>query len=111
MGDRGQVRFIDDEGHSVWFYTHWGADRLIVDVAKALHEGKSRWGDPEYLARIIFCEMVGGDRGTTGFGIGHSEHGDVWQVVTVDARNRTVSVRSPEMTDVAFAMFIKEMMR
>lgn len=108
MGDRGQVRFIygQDEGE-VWFYTHWGASELVGDVQNALVRGKGRWDDDEYLARIVFCEMVGvnGVTGTTGYGIGMSKHGDVWQVVTVDASNNTVTVEEPPMGPVSFEAF------
>lgn len=112
MGDRGQVRFIysdyseDGDGGEVWFYTHWGASELVGIVQSALRRGKGRWDDDEYLARIIFCEMVGNDvDGTTGYGIGMSKHGDVWQVVTVDASNNTVTVEEPPMGPVSFEAF------
>jgi hypothetical protein len=117
MGDRGQVRFIysdyngpaqrlDGNGGEVWFYTHWGAGALWECVASALRRGKGRWDDDEYLARIIFCEMVGNDvDGTTGFGIGMSRHGDVWQVITVDAGNQTVTVEEPRFGPVSFEAF------
>jgi len=112
MGDRGQVRFIysDYSGHAepreVWFYTHWGASVLWECVASALARGKGRWDDEEYLARIIFCEMVGNDvEGTTGFGIGMSRHGDVWQVITVNAEQQTVTVEKPPIGPVSFDVF------
>jgi len=106
MGDRGQVRFIDGD-NEVWFYTHWGASNLTRTVQAALKRGKSRWDDPEYLARIIFCEMVKGDvEDLLGYGIGFSEHGDVWQVVTVNASEQTVEVRRPEIGPISFEEYI-----
>jgi hypothetical protein len=78
MGDRAQVcvRELDERG--VYLYTHWGGEELIDDVLVALKHGKDRWDDAEYLARIVFCQMVHNDfQGTTDFGIGTSMHGDL----------------------------------
>lgn len=77
MGDRGSVYF---EQTGVRLYTHSGGHRLFRDVANALKRGKSRWNDPEYLARIIFDEMVGADSGQTTIGYG---------IDTTDARENT----------------------
>ena len=91
MGDRGQV-LIKDEG--VYLYTHWGASGLVDTVKNALAH-KERWDDPEYLARIIFCEMVGEAdalAGSTGFGIGTEKHEDVWRVVIVNCADHKVIV-------------------
>ena len=89
MGDRGQV-LIEDVG--VYLYTHWDASELTKIVQKALAK-KWRWDDPEYLARIIFCEMVKGDEeGETGYGIGNNLHGDVWRLIKVNCENQTVQV-------------------
>ncbi len=85
MGDRAQV-FIEAEG--VYLYTHWGADYLVEAVRNALKR-KERWDDQEYLARIVFCEMVRGyESETTGFGIGTSEHGDIWRLITLTKDNQ-----------------------
>lgn len=85
MGNRAQV-FIEAEG--VYLYTHWGADRLVEAVRIAL-ERKERWNDPEYLARIVFCEMVRGyESKAEGFGIRTSEHGDIWRLITLTEDNR-----------------------
>lgn len=83
MGARAQV-LIEEEG--VYLYTHWGSGTIKEDVQRALdsERGKARKDDPEYLARIIFEEMIGDERGSeTGFGIGTSEHGDIDILVTV----------------------------
>lgn len=90
MGNRGQVKIIEN-GQSVFLYTHCGATQLVKDVRDALAK-KERWNDAEYLARIIFDQMKHGDEGTTGFGIGVSEHGDIWRLVIVDVDNNIVEV-------------------
>lgn len=71
MGERASVvlHYGTDET-PVYLYSHWGAPTLARDVARALDRGRDRWYDPGYLARIIFCQMVGPDQqGTTGYGI------------------------------------------
>lgn len=89
MGDRGQVH-IKDEG--VWLYSHWGATDLIETVRTALKK-KWRWYDPEYLARIIFDEMIGGEQGgEAGYGIGKAQHGDVWRVIKLDCKAGKITV-------------------
>lgn len=76
MGDRANVRVNGSvDGDYVHLYTHWGASELPRDLRDALAR-RVRWDDPQYLARIIFCQMIGDDtRSETGFGISH-EVGD-----------------------------------
>jgi hypothetical protein len=106
MGDRGQVNIKNE---NVWLYTHWGASDL-VDTVKSAMRKRWRWGDPEYLARIIFCEMVKGDEGSeNGFGISSTgPHGDEWRIITVDCENRLVSISDDGETQItkSFKEFI-----
>ena len=96
MGDRGHV-LIEDNG--VYLYSHWGASELVEIVKKALAR-RLRWDDPEYLARIIFCEMVKGQESEeTGFGIGTAKHEDVWRVVKVNCGDKTVTVEDNEKVE------------
>ena len=89
MGSRAQVH-IKDTG--VYLYTHWGADRIEEDVVRAISRGQ-RWGDPEYLARIIFDEMKGSNIKTDlGYGIGTSQHGDVEKLIGVSCKEQTIYV-------------------
>jgi hypothetical protein len=91
MGDRAQIKFIDDEKKEIWFYSHWDGEDIEKAVVSAMTRGKDRHEDPEYLARIIFCDLVEGSEKTlTGYGIGFSQHGDVNRVVTVDCSQRYV---------------------
>ena len=96
MGDRAQVHIKDEK---VWLYTHWGRSGLVEDVKRALAK-RLRWNDPEYLARIIFEEMVGDQTGTeTGFGIGCAQHGDVFDYVEINCENQTVSIVKMEYNE------------
>jgi hypothetical protein len=95
MGDRGQVRLVSEGRPDIYLYTHWGATELPTDVGRALRRGGSRWGDDEYLNRIIFSELIKDSvLGDTGYGIGTELHGDVWLVVEVNHTNRTVSLQT-----------------
>ena len=90
MGDRGQV-LIEDEG--VYLYTHWEAGSLIEMVKRAIAKGW-RWHDPEYLVRIIFCEMIkGNEKGESGFGIGTQLHSDNnCQLIKVNCEKQTICI-------------------
>lgn len=93
MGDRAQVHVIDERGEygtDIWLYTHWGGRALPHTVATAIAR-EERWNQVEYLARIIFSEMIRGDiEGETGYGIGNHQHGDVYRVATVDVGEKVV---------------------
>ena len=94
MGDRGQVRLISQGDPDIYLYTHWGATSLPGVVADALARGRDRWGDDEYLNRIIFSEMIKGEvMKNTGYGIGTALHSDTWLVVEVDHTNKTVAIK------------------
>jgi len=89
MGDRAQV-LIEDEG--VYLYTHWEGSKLENTVKRAIGK-RQRWNDPEYLARIIFDEMIGDDQGNeTGYGIGGTEHGDIRTLIKVNCANQTITI-------------------
>lgn len=71
MGDRGNIVIETSDGNALlFFYTHYYGSALHILVAKALENGKDRWGDTPYLNRILFCSLVKNDvDGTTGAGI------------------------------------------
>ncbi len=99
MGDRGQVHIKDEgNGKGVWLYTHWGASDLVEVVQAALAK-KWRWNDPDYLARIIFDEMIGANQGDeTGFGIASDgPHGDEWRIIEIDCKGDSVTVLDNEV--------------
>lgn len=92
MGDRAQV-YVKDRGHDVYLYTHWGSHELESDVKRALNRSKDRWGDPSYLTRIIFCDMVLEDlEGTTGYGIQSQPSDDTNRDITVDCEKQSITV-------------------
>lgn len=90
MGCRAQVK-IEDTG--VYLYTHWDGKTIADTVFRAITKGRQRWDDPDYLARIIFCEMVKDDiDGCAGYGISTAENADNEWLVRVSCRDRTVKI-------------------
>lgn len=90
MGDRGNIVVQEKEGKRVYFYTHWKGSQIGAVVAAALgrHE---RWTDAPYLARIIFCELIGGDtEGETGYGISAGIGDNSYPILVVDVEKQVV---------------------
>lgn len=91
MGDRANIHFKDDKDtNGVFFYTHWAGTELPATLQAALQHNE-RWDDPQYLSRIIFCEMVGNDAGFTGYGISSVIGDGEGRVLVVDADAQTIS--------------------
>jgi len=92
MSTRAQV-LIEDTG--VYLYQHCDGYDLpsIVKEALSSKRGFNRWDDPEYLARIIFSHMIRDhiDEGT-GFGINTEKHGDIQFFITVNCKDKCVTV-------------------
>ena len=89
MSTRAQVKI-----NGVYLYQHCDGYNLTDTVMRAINSnaGKSRQDDPEYLTRIIFCEMVKDDIiGATGYGIGSQQHCDIDFLVIVDCDTKTVN--------------------
>lgn len=107
MGDRAQVVITENdelEG-AVWLYSHWGGTDLPSVVQSALKR-QERWNDSEYLARIVFQEMIGDDKSATGYGIGTSEHGDnEHPVLILNASSMIITAR--DMHHMPFKSFIE----
>lgn len=104
MGDRANIVVKSDYG-SVCLYSHWGGSELPEVLRSALKRGKDRLGDEQYLARIIFCEMVQGDvLGNTGFGITAVPYDGDDRIILVDVRDQTVSIN--ERATESFSEFI-----
>lgn len=75
MGDRRNLLVETDNG-TICLYTHWDGSELPETIARALKTGDSRWTDHDYLVRILFGHMIGGNwNGTTGYGVSISSDG------------------------------------
>lgn len=105
MGHRCQVKFIEPRGKAIYLYSHWGAYGLeqpvLAGLEQALDEsffnGTSRANDTEYLARIIFNHMQGGDTSNHGFGIGTEQHGDIEKLITIYPKENKIEVNDIRM--------------
>lgn len=94
MGDRGNI-VVD----GVWLYTHWDGCEIKQTLQSALVRGKDRWDDSQYLARIIFCEMLGKNdvMGLTDYGISIKMYDNEYNILVVDTNTQTV--KEVEETD------------
>ena len=96
MGDRANIK-MKTGADEVHLYTHWAGSELPAILKSALERGRSRWNDSQYLARIIFCEMVKGcEMEEMGFGIsaGCGDGGD--RVITVDVGTGIITISKKE---------------
>lgn len=106
MGDRANI-VIKSDGEQVCLYTHSNGTVLPETLRAAMLRGKDRLDDPQYLARIIFCEMVKGyEMDTTGFGISQTIHDGGDKVITLDVDAQTMMLGKHE---VSFTDFMREM--
>jgi hypothetical protein len=93
MGDRANVYVHEGDEPDVYLYTHWSGYNLPETVRTALQRGAGRWNDPQYLTRIVFCEMIGDDtQSTTGFGISAFVGDGDDRIVDVDTKGGTVTL-------------------
>jgi hypothetical protein len=87
---KGQVH-IEDE--NVWLYTEYEGYDIRNIVCKALRRGKSSWNNPEYLARIIFSEMIRDHiDDTKDYGIGTRKHSGVEWSIEIGCQSQTVTI-------------------
>lgn len=92
MGDRGNIVFEEDfTGSRIFFYTHWQGSALPHILQKGMICGRGRWGDDSYLARILFCNLVGGNGGSeTGYGISTTVCDNEHDFLLVDNKNKKI---------------------
>ena len=89
MGARAQIE-VKQKPHSVFLYTHWGSGTILQDTIKGMIKGKLLLDDQTYLTRILFDSLIKDDDGTTGYGIGTFQAGDIEKLVIVDIENQEV---------------------
>jgi len=98
MGDRGNI-VVKDKDDQVVLYTHWDGRELPEILKKALNRGRERWGDAQYLARIIFCEMLSSPdelNETTGYGITAKVWDNERPIITVCVDQQNISIERGE---------------
>lgn len=83
MGDRSNI-VIESRGERVYLYGHWMGAKSIGHACRGLHSDRA--ADGPYLARIVFCSMVGRNtEGETGFGISATLHDNQNPVIVIRA--------------------------
>ena len=107
MGTRGQVCVRGKDG-DVYLYRHYDAKDLLSDVHVAL-SFKQRWDDSEYMARMIFEQMISGNTDKVyGFGISAIKHSDIDLLLIVDCVTQNVIIeKKPLEIKIAFDQYIK----
>jgi hypothetical protein len=88
MGDRANVKVVDVPS-TVYLYTHWAGTELPATLERALAR-KARWDDGQYLARIIFQEMLSGDESELGYGISSTVGDGDDRILVVDVGRQVV---------------------
>ena len=101
MGDRANVVVIDDRDYAagVFLYTHWSGYELPATLKAALDRVPGRWSDSPYLARAIFCQMIGTGEELmeeTGFGISATMGDNSYPLLIVDPFNQVVKEYAEE---------------
>lgn len=97
MGDRGNI-FIQESMErdgvrvGVFLYGHWSGYKMPAILQRALKNGHSRWTDPQYFARICFQEMVGKDKGLTGFGISARLRDNSYPILVANCETQVVEM-------------------
>ena len=110
MGDRANV-VVQSRGERVYLYSHWGGASVAAAAQRALARAEDRWDDAPYLTRVVFQEMVGTDKGTTGYGIWTSAPDNEHPIVVVDTDNGTVFRESRKGVNLGAGMPIAEFVK
>lgn len=98
MGDRANVVIRDtwpdaSPKEGVFLYTHWAGTELPEILRKALDNGRDRWDDSQYLARIVFREMIRGvEDESTGYGISTRLCDNEHPLLVLDCNAQTVTL-------------------
>lgn len=103
MGDRGNIAIREEADwlslnpqEAVFLYGHWAGDGLPETLRAALARSRSRWEDTQYLARVIFEEMIRDRIGdTAGYGITTRLYDNEHDILLVLPRKQAI-VRVPE---------------
>ncbi len=103
------MKSSEESDFGVYLYTHSEGDLLPKRVQDAL-KAERRWSDHQYLARIIFCCMIGEDslNGSTGFGISGQMGDGEKHVLLVDTSKQKVTawVRDLVVSEWSFKEYI-----
>lgn len=99
MGNRANLKFVEDDNGTLFFYSHWGGPE---EVRAWLHRAltkRERWDDSQYLAAIIMREAARDNiDGTTGIGLSTQVGDGDGSVLVADINTQTVSIDGKVLT-------------
>lgn len=85
MGERSNIVIQSSYGTEtarVYLYSHWDGEGIIKSALQGMKSG--RVNDSQYLARVIFQDMLGADKSETGYGISARIHDNNYPVLVID---------------------------
>jgi len=93
----GQIEIKGPYG-SVFLYTHDLAHNILHIVYDVLNR-KTKWDDPDYLSRMLFCKLVPPElwNSDKGFGIGTQMYHDIKLLITIDTVFNKIVITNFEM--------------
>lgn len=106
MGDRANIYLKDSDRSAtgMYVYTHWAGDEWPTALQEALTYGESRWGDPQYLARVIVSRVFKDlTNSTTGGGLSTEMGDNSYPLLCVDLINDKVGLCDPAGSPHEFA--------
>ena len=105
MGDRANI-LIKDGTSKVYLYTHWCGTELPKTLQTALAR-KLRWDDGQYLARIIFSEMIKDSlTDECGYGISSVVGDGDSRILEVNIQKQTVKVITKTISTYTFKEYL-----
>ena len=69
MGDRANIVLREKDTADIYVYTHWSGSEWPEAAPAPRAAGRGRWGDAQYLNRIIVREVFQDLTGDTGGGL------------------------------------------
>lgn len=90
----GQIEIISPYGR-VYLYTHDDSKTLLTTTHDILSK-RERWDDPDYLSRMLFCEMIPEEfwKSNSGYGIGTQLYADIDLLISLDTVNQKITISS-----------------
>lgn len=99
MGDRANLKFVEDDGGTLFFYSHWGGPEMVRTWLHRALSKRERWNDSQYLAAIIMREVVRDNLDeTTGVGLSTQIGDNSHEILTADFDTQTVTLDDKSWT-------------
>lgn len=92
--DRANIKIkINNQGSSIWIYTHWHGSELPHLLQDALAKARPRWNDASYATRILVDQITKDGRDQeTGWGLSLEIQDNERNILEVDLMHQQVLV-------------------